>query len=71
MSEKVLIERINSMIDQAIVHGGDAGGAYFSNREGLINSMKYFLAWSGLGKDYGIIDEDGFLKFYKKSNIVE
>ena len=67
----LLLRYMNNIIAEAIEHGGDSGGAYFSNRDGLIVSMKFFLNWSGLGKDYGIIDEDGFLKFYKKSDIVE
>lgn len=71
MSDDVLIERINSMIDEAIQHGGDSGGAYFCNRDGLVNSMKYFLNWSGLKNNYGIMDENGWLRFYKKSDIVE
>lgn len=71
MSDDVLIQRINGIIKEAIEHGGDSGGAYFSNGEGLIKEMKYFLRWSGLDKNYGIMDEDGWVKFYKKSHIVE
>ena len=71
MSNDVLINKINSMIKEAIEHGGDSGGAYFSNEEALTREMKYFLRWSGLDKDYGIMNEEGMLRFYKKSHIVE
>lgn len=71
MSEDVLIERINNIIQEAIEHGGDVGGAYYSNRDGLIREMRHFLRWAGLDKTFGIMDEKGWLKFYKKSHIVE
>jgi hypothetical protein len=71
MSDSVLIERINIIIKEAIEHGGDSGGAYFSNSEVLIKEMKYFLRWTGFDKDYGIMNEDGWIRFYKKSHIVE
>lgn len=66
-----LVKKINSMLDEAISHGGDSGGAYYSNRDGLIKEMRDFLKWSGLDKMFGIMDEGGVLRFYKKSNIVE
>lgn len=71
MLNDVLIGEINSLIEEAIVHGGDSGGAYFNNEEDLIKAMKRFLRMSGLDKDYGIMNEVGWLRFYKKSNIVE
>lgn len=65
------IEKINKIIAEAIEHGGDSGGAYFSNKDGLVAEMRFFLRWSGLDNFYGIMDEDGWIRFYKKSSIVE
>jgi hypothetical protein len=69
--DKYFMEKINRIIAEAIEHGGDCGGAYFSNRDGLVDEMKDFLCWAGLDKDYGIMDDGGWIKFYKKSDIVE
>ena len=71
MKEEVLIQKLNAIIKEAIEHGGDSGGAYFSNTEALILEMKYFLRWYGLDKNFGIMDENGWLRFYKKSDILE
>ena len=70
MNEKFL-DWVNEIISEAIEHGGDSGGAYFSNKEGLLNTMKQFLRWSGLHNTYGIMYEDGWPRFYKKDNVVE
>lgn len=70
MNHDRLIERVNKIITEAIEHGGDSGGAYFSNRDGLIHEMKRFLNWTGLDREYGIMDENGWIRFYKKSDIV-
>lgn len=71
MSQDILIEKLNSIISEAIAHGGDSGGAYFSNEEALIREMKQFLRWYGLHENYGIMNENGLLRFYNKSHIVE
>lgn len=70
-TDVLLLVYINKIINEAIDHGGDSGGAYYCNREGLIKEMSDLLRWTGLNKEYGIMDEGGRLRFYKKSNIVE
>lgn len=70
MDEKFL-DWVNKIISEAIEHGGDEGGAYYSNKDGLLNTMKHFLRWSGLNKKYGIMYEEGWARFYKKDDIVE
>lgn len=67
----LLLRYMNNIIAEAIEHGGDSGGAYYSNRDGLIKEMHYFLRWAGFDKEYGIMDEGGILRFYKKEHIVE
>ena len=65
------IDLINKIINEAIIHGGDSGGAYCMNNEGLIKQMRYYLNWTGLNKTVGIMDEDGWIRFYLKSDIAE
>ena len=71
MIDEKVIEWVNKIIHEAIEHGGDSGGAYFSNKECLVNTMKHFLRCFNLHNNFGIMDENGWLRFYKKSDIVE
>lgn len=69
--EALFVSQLNDIIDNAVIHGGDSGGAYFSNTDGLIGAMRYFLKWTGLNKTVGIMNNDGKIQFYIKSSIVE
>lgn len=40
MVNEHFMERLNKIIAEAIEHGGDCGGAYFSNRDGLQSGTK-------------------------------
>lgn len=64
------IDMLNELIEEAIVHGGDTGGPYFSNPEGLEEIMKKILEALGLSDVYEIDldDEYGpeYLNFKKK-----
>lgn len=66
-----LTRMVNDIIEEAIEHGGDSGGAYCTNTEGLVKAMKRFLNWCGYKDRIGIMNEDGILRFYRKSDIVE
>ena len=56
-NKKILVEHINSIIDEAVEHGGDSGGAYCTNREGLLEAMRHLHRWLGL-KPYIIVETD-------------
>lgn len=71
VASRTHIDLLNRMIHEAIIHGGDHGGAYFINNEALIKEMRYYLNWTGLNKTVGIMDEDGWVRFYIKSDIAE
>lgn len=75
--EDDLCERVNKIIKEAIIHGGDSGGAYYDNYEGLMKAMTEFLEHYKLD-GYVIIDETGcgpnelrFAKKAKAKNIIE
>ena len=51
ISEKE-IELINDLIVQAIKHGGDGGGTYFSNENGLISAINAWLKFKGIMNKY-------------------
>lgn len=71
-NDRIYIDYLNRIISEAIEHGGDSGGAYFTNRDGLVNAMKFFLKWTGLEKTVGIMDCDGQeIRFYLKRFITE
>lgn len=46
----ILCEHLNKIIDEAVTHGGDPGGPYYSNEEGIKNAINSFLIWTGLNE---------------------
>ena len=60
----ILIDYINKIIEESVIHGGDAGGSYNTNEEDLVSIMTEFGKWYGL-KNYVIIDKDGIPQFGK------
>lgn len=67
-SLEIYCDYLNDIIEQAIIHGGDVGGAYFVNKEELIKSIKTFIDWTGLNK-YLIIYKSDFPKLLIKNNL--
>ena len=65
---EIFCEHINSIIEEAIEHGGDRGGAYFSNQEALEHSIILFLNWVGLNK-YVTLYKDSIPKLIIKEKI--
>ena len=59
---------LNKIIEEAIVHGGDDGGAYFINQEKLIFEIKSFLNWTGLN-EYLVVYNDDFPVLLEKRKI--
>jgi hypothetical protein len=64
----IFCERINEIIKEAVVHGGDIGGIYCINQEDLEKSIKRFLDWTGLNK-YVVIYKDDIPSLIEKSKI--
>ena len=60
-----------NIVEQAIYHGGDIGGPYFSNRDGLCEAMEEYLVYKGFDKDtevfYHTKGEDRNFVEFKKS----
>lgn len=56
---EIYCDYFNDIIQQAVIHGGDGGGAYYSNYEELEKSILTFVYWLGL-KDKVVL--------YKKDN---
>lgn len=63
ISEDILIEKINDLIEVAIYHGGDPGGPYGTEREELISKMQQLRTWLSL--DGYKIAEDSSGIFYR------
>ena len=59
------IEILNNLIYESVEHGGDSGGAYYSNTEGILKAINEYLKFFHL-EDSCVIktktepDEDGF-----------
>lgn len=49
------IELINLLIRESVAHGGDAGGAYFSNTNSLLNTIENYLEYKGIKDQYEVI----------------
>ena len=58
-TNKHFIELLNSVISEAIDHGGDTGGPYYCNQDGLARAMFRLRDWSGLRDELGILNDDG------------
>ena len=61
-------DHLNKIIEEAIIHGGDYGGAYFINQGKLIFEIKQFLKWTGLD-EYLIIYEDDYPILLEKNKL--
>lgn len=69
-NEKFFIEKLNRIIAEAIDHGGDNGGAYYTNRDRLIRAMRDLLKWTGMDKTVGIMDDGEVPRFFLKRHIL-
>ena len=65
-----LCDRINNLIEEAVKHGGDAGGAYYTNQKGLINSLINLLSCLNI-YDKTIIYNADVPKVLEKSKLKE
>lgn len=43
---------LNQLINEAVYHGGDSGGSYGQNRNGLVDSINTLLKSMGMDKEY-------------------
>ena len=59
---------LNDIIFEAVTHGGDSGGPYFSNQEDLEKTINNFLIWAGLEKDL-IVYKDRIPKVLEKNKV--
>lgn len=50
------IQKINAIIDEAIFHGGDCGGPYYSNSEKLREAMEDYLKYMGYDKSFEVCE---------------
>lgn len=64
LCKSVMMSYINEIIEEAVIHGGDTGGAYFINMDGLLSKMRNFRTWAGL-EEYKICIMDNIPKFVK------
>ena len=64
----LICEHLNAVIEQAIIHGGDAGGAYYVNKERLLNEIETLLSILGIYNEV-IIYKDDVPKILEKSKL--
>lgn len=67
-SLEVFCNIVNDIIEQAITHGGDTGGAYYINQEELESSINYFIEWLGI-EDRVILYKDDRPKLLLKDKL--
>jgi len=51
------IELINNIIKESVIHGGDAGGAYFSNTKKVYSVIQEWLNYHDLSDIYIVNDQ--------------
>lgn len=59
IDKRQTIKYLNKVLTEAIYHGGDGGGAYFSNEDALLESLNELLAYLEL-KDVCEISKDRY-----------
>lgn len=59
------ISLINKIIAESIIHGGDDGGSYKSNRGGVVEAINEWLKEKGLESKYKVIDS-----YYTRKNLI-
>ena len=71
--KQALVDLINNIIDEAIIHGGDSGGAYCRNSKDLLEILKKALVFFELSeyeidqdKEYEDEEVGGFMKIVHK-----
>ena len=66
----VFCEWMNNIIEAAIIHGGDAGGAYCCNQKELERHIQILINWLGI-KEKVIIYRDAFPKLLLRNKLEE
>lgn len=56
------INVINEIVKQSVIHGGDAGGAYFSNEEMTVRYLQIWLEKKELSDKYKVITKEKSIK---------
>lgn len=54
MKDESLVKALNLLIEEAVCHGGDAGGAYHQNEYNLIEAINTVLDILGLQDKYEV-----------------
>ena len=66
-SKREIIKCLNKVLVEAIYHGGDGGGAYFTNEDALLKSLKELLECLNLTDVCKIYeDENNFMPQLKE-----
>lgn len=60
------IKLINMIIEEAVFHGGDRGGAYFSNEKDLVKCMEKYLKETNLDNAFCVTISEHIPHFAKK-----
>lgn len=60
VKREIIVDALNKVIEEAISHGGDAGGAYYSNDIGLFAAMTQFALIFGLD-----VWSDGYVPVFR------
>lgn len=60
MNKKELVAMLNNVIEEAIMHGGDSGGPYYSNNKNLMESVRNILTFLEIDDIYKISDLDKY-----------
>ncbi len=60
------IKLINMIIEEAVFHGGDRGGAYFSNEKDLVKCMEEYLKEMNLDNTFCVAISEHIPYFTKK-----
>lgn len=67
---QTVVKLLNNLIEEAVIDGADAGGAYNQNLEGLKAAAKNLLDFLGLLSDYKAIETTDF-NTWSKIHIVQ
>ena len=57
---------LNQIINDAVCHGADSGGAYWQNKNGLVDSVSTLLKSMGMDKEYEAVFIKDMIENYSK-----
>lgn len=65
----IFLDYLNDIIKQSVIHGGDCGGAYYTNYKHLETSIYTLIFWLGIKERVVLYKKDNIPMLIIKENL--